>query len=509
MGPVETQATLRGRLMRLGADLGVLPASVVAAAAVEWALARTPKGDRLVAAGDRQDIARLNGVEGDRADRDSLSLIIGPVNGANAAALRANLPWLRPRPVGLGASAGFGDRLGLATPGHVRALRETGGTITPIFAQQSIREMTRTGRSPQAVIDDATWGAFEAGWTEGQGADADHLKTPEDITACAEAGFTWFTIDPSEHVDERADAAGPAELRAVWDALPWARLEDSPASLRARFAGRTFDVEGIPVHVDDGTLVKAAVKYSRAVAHVAAMSRHIAGIMQSRPWDLEVSVDETDAPTSHAEHVFIASELRRLGVRWVSLAPRFVGRFEKGVDYIGDVSAFDADIRVHAAIARAFGPYKVSLHSGSDKFSIYEIAARHTRGVVHLKTAGTSYLEALRAVAQVSPDLFRAIYAFSRVRYDEDRASYHVSAALERAPQPGPVADEALGGLLDQFDVRQILHVTFGSVLTTRGTDGTLLFADAIMLLLRSHPEVYAECLERHFVRHLRPFAQS
>jgi hypothetical protein len=509
MGPVETQATLRGRLMRLGADLGVLPASVVAAAAVEWALARTPKGDRLVVAGDRLDIEKLTVVEGDREERDGLSLIIGPVNGANAAAMRANLPWLRPRPVGLGASAGFGDRLGLATPGHVRALRETGGTITPIFAQQSIREMTRTGRSPQAVIDDATWGAFEAGWTDGQGADADHLKTPEDITACAEAGFTWFTIDPSEHVDECADVAGPAELRAAWNALPWARLEDSPASLRSRFAGRTFDVDGIPVHVDDGTLVKAAVKYSRAVAHVAAMSRHIAGIMQSRPWDLEVSVDETDAPTSHAEHVFIASELHRLGVRWVSLAPRFVGRFEKGVDYIGDVSAFDADIRVHAAIARAFGPYKVSLHSGSDKFSIYEIAATHTRGIVHLKTAGTSYLEALRAVARVSPDLFRAIYVFARDRYDEDRASYHVSASVARAPQPGPVADEALGGLLDQFDVRQILHVTFGSVLTTRGTDGTLLFADAIMSLLRSHPEVYAECLARHFVRHLRPFAHS
>ena len=88
-------------------------------------------------------------------------------------------------------------------------------------------------------------------------------------------------------------------------------------------------------------------------------------------------MDETDTPTTHAEHIFVASELRRLGVRWASLAPRFVGRFEKGVDYIGDLAAFDADMRVHAAIARAFGPYKISLHSGSDKFSIYEIAARH------------------------------------------------------------------------------------------------------------------------------------
>ena len=97
--------------------------------------------------------------------------------------------------------------------------------------------MTRTGRSPQAIVDDATWGSFEAGWRDGQGADADHLKTAADITACAAAGFTMFTIDPGEHVDPRADAGGPAELRAAWDALPWERLEDN-AVVDACAAGR-------------------------------------------------------------------------------------------------------------------------------------------------------------------------------------------------------------------------------------------------------------------------------
>ena len=509
MGPVETHTALRDRLIRLGAGLGALPASAVTAGGVAWAFARTPQGNRLIVAGEAQPVATLTGVEGDRGEREGLTLIVGPANAANAAALRAHLPWLRPRPVGPGTSAGFGDRLGLATPGHIRALRETGGAITPIFAQQSIREMTRTGRSPQAVIDDATWGTFEAGWTAGAGADADHLKVPADIDPCAAAGFSFFTIDPGAHVDDRADRATPAELQTAYDALPWALFEDDAASLRARLAGRTFDIEGHRLHIDERSLLKAAVKYGRAVAHVTAMFRHLCVAMKDRPFDLEVSVDETDTPTSHAEHVVIASELLRRGVRWVSLAPRFTGRFEKGVDYIGDIRAFEADVEVHAAIARHFGPYKISLHSGSDKFSLYEAAARHTRGLVHLKTAGTSYLEALRSVAQVSPELFRAIYAFSRGRYDEDRASYHVSATLEHAPTPGTVADEALGGLLDQFDVRQILHVTFGSVLTTRGSDGTLLFADAIMSLLRSHPDVYAACLERHFIRHLRPFANT
>ena len=128
--------------------------------------------------------------------------------------------------------------------------------------------------------------------------------------------------------------------------------------------------------------------------------------------------------------------MKRLGVHWVSLAPRFVGRFEKGVDYIGDVAVFEREFAVHAAIARHVGPYKLSLHSGSDKFSIYGIAARLARGLVHLKTAGTSYLEALRALSVASPALFREIYVFSRDRYETDKQTYHVSAELDRAPAP-------------------------------------------------------------------------
>src|SRR5579871_1557774 len=140
------------------------------------------------------------------------------------------------------------------------------------------------------------------------------------------------------------------------------------------------------------------------------MYRHLVQAGAGRDWEVEVSVDETESPTTHAEHLYIATELRRLGVRWVSLAPRYIGRFEKGVDYIGDVAAFEADFAVHAAIARTLGPYKLSLHSGSDKFSIYESSARLSHGVVHLKTAGTSYLEALRAIATLDPALMRSIY---------------------------------------------------------------------------------------------------
>ena len=446
--------------------------------------------------------AALNALEGERHEHAGRTLLLGPLSPPNAAALRALFPWLQPRLWGMRTSAGLGDRLGLATPGHVRAMRAAGGPIGPIFAQQSIREMQRTGRSPRQVMDDAMWGVFREGWREGFGADADHLKTPDDIDVCAAAGFTFFTIDPGAHVDNGAETAGIDELRERAGLLP-PELQPRATGL----LGSSIDVEGRTLHFDEGALLKAVVKYGRAVSHVAEMSRHLARRAAGRPCEMEVSVDETDQPTSPVEHAYIASELRRLGVEWVSLAPRFIGRFEKGVDYIGDLGAFEADFTVHAAIARVLGPYKLSLHSGSDKFSIYPVAARQTRGLVHLKTAGTSYLEALRTVAAVDPDFFRGIYAFAREHYETDRASYHVSAWLARAPLPEAVTD--LPGLLEQFDAREILHVTFGSVLTEPGPTGGLRFGDRLRELLNQHADLYAGNLEAHFLRHLKPFSSN
>src|SRR2546422_2493066 len=126
---------------------------------------------------------------------------------------------LRPVTLGLQPSFGFGDRLGLATPGHVAALRRARGGILPIFAQQSVREMARTGRSPQQVMDDAGAGALKAAYTGPMGADADHLKTPEDVDRTAAAGFVFFTIDPSDDVDPHADNYSLDELRSRFHAI--------------------------------------------------------------------------------------------------------------------------------------------------------------------------------------------------------------------------------------------------------------------------------------------------
>ncbi len=465
--------------------LRVYPRSVVEADGSIFFLARGSEGKVLGVLGD------ATGFEG----KQQGEVFLCPLTPANAAALRDQLPWLRPQPLGLGKSAGCGDRLGLATPGHIRAVRHA-GNIAPILAQQSMRENARTGRTPQQVMDDALWGVFQEGWREPWGADADHLKITDDVDLCVTAGYTFFTIDPGDHVD---NAAHTAPLDVLWDkfrALPWAELEDSPDDLRGRYLGQRFEVETLTQEFDETALLRAAAKYGRAVAHTVRMYRRLAS--QTQNFELEVSVDETETPTSPREHFFVASELKRLGVQWVSLAPRYIGRFEKGVDYIGDLAQFEAEFVKHVAIARHLGPYKLSLHSGSDKFSIYPIIARHAGDLVHLKTAGTSYLEALRAIASIDPPLFREILTFAHERYDEDKATYHVSADPARVLTSDQLADSELAGVLDLFDGRQVLHVTFGSVLER--------FGQRLKEALAQHEEVHYAALETHFRKHLTPF---
>jgi tagaturonate epimerase len=485
-----------------GASL--IPESLVIQDTVALWLDRAASGKRLaiIALPDDPLLARFHGEHQDFRSGHTLKLC--PADHDNGRALRAALPWLQPSLLGLNTSAGFGDRLGLATPGHVRALQRVlrdapGSAIMPIFAQQSIREMERSGRSPEDVLNDATWGAFQAGWRGGVGADADHLKTPADIDICVAAGFSFYTIDPGAYVDSEVDTAALRLVRQKVAALPWQDLESSQADTERRYAGQHIGLEDREIVLDELALLRAAAKYGHALAHVASMYRYLAA--KGVPFELEVSVDETETPTTHVEHVYIAGELKRLGVRWVSLAPRYIGSFEKGVDYIGDLAALRADLAGHAAIARALGPYKLSLHSGSDKFSVYPLITEAARGMVHLKTAGTSYLEALRVLAHAEPALFREILAFARERYEQDRATYHVSAQLARVPPPADLPNARLPGLLEDSDARQVLHVTFGSTLARFGTQ--------LKAALHAHEADYDAALERHFVRHLEPFARS
>lgn len=485
----------------------VHPRSVSAAGGALFFLAAGKEGDLLGAVAK----SPVEGFEGEVSDARlgdvDVKLLLGPTSAKNAAALRGRLPFLNPQPLGLQKSAGCGDRLGLATPGHIRALRAVspeGGppAMALICAQQSIRENARTGRTPQQVMDDAMWGVFREGWRFGFGADADHLKTKADVESCAAAGYTFFTFDPGEHVENEAERYDRSTLLAKAEALPWDALESTLSDATRRFTANPVDLGSFSVQISEEAVLRALVKYGRAVAHIVSLYRHLQSLMGTRPFEVEVSVDETESVTTIEEHIYIASELKRLGVRWVSLAPRYVGRFEKGVDYIGDLGELRRNFEQHFAVSQAFGPYKLSLHSGSDKFSVYPIAAEVAGEYVHLKTAGTSYLEAVRAVALLNPELFRQIMRFALGRYDEDRATYHVSADAAKVPDVSKLGDAELPGLLEDFHARQVLHVTFGSVLSSEELSRP--FFDT----LRGNLDTYHEVLEKHFVRHMAPLCK-
>jgi hypothetical protein len=510
----EDGKSLAADLSRFG-NLQVYPKSIVAVGEAIFFLGRKDVQKLLgIVFKDRNPIATdfVGEEQAISLEAQALTLKLCPTDQANAIALRATLPYTAPQILGLRKSVGCGDRLGLATPGHVRAVRQFSG-IAPIFAQQSMRENARTGRTPQQVLDDATWGVFQEGWREGFGSDADHLKIIADIDLGLGAGYIQYTIDPGDHVDNRAHTAAYDALVKKVHTLPWGVLEDTLTDLKKRYMERTFDLgEGFELVFSAETLLRSAAKYGRALAHTVQMYRHLVSRMGDRSpcseqgFELEVSVDETETPTSPHEHFFVSSELERLGVQWVSLAPRYIGRFEKGVDYIGDLTQFEVEFAKHVAIARHLGPYKLSLHSGSDKFSIYPIIAKHAGDLVHLKTAGTSYLEALRAIASIDPPLFREILAFAHERYDEDKATYHVSADPAKVPTPDQLADSELARVLDLFDGRQLLHVTFGSVLTARRADGSFRFRDRFYAALQGNEEAHYAALEAHFKKHLTPF---
>jgi tagaturonate epimerase len=419
-----------------------------------------------------------------------------PLTPANAALLRSRLPWMQPQPGGLRTSFGFGDRLGLASGGHALAAWEA--KLFPVFAQQSVRENQRTGRTPQQVLDEAMWGIFQLGWGKPWGADADHLKSVDDLEEFVQAGYTFYTVDPGDLVDDSAGSASLKELKELAARLPWEALHSSPQEAYRLYLDRPLEVDGGWLHLDEPTLLRALAKYGSAVAHAVRMYRALEALFPGAPFDFEVSVDETQTPTTPAEHYIIASQLQRLGVRFTSLAPRFPGRFEKSVDYIGDLGELETALVQHAAILRHFGSYKLSLHSGSDKFSAYPLLAQHAGTLVHVKTAGTSYLEALRVVAQVEPAFFREILELARQRYPQERASYHVSAQEERVPAAESLPDAGLPALLDDFHTRQVLHVTYGAVLERYGKQ--------LKTLLATFEPEYAAGLQRHFGQHLEAF---
>lgn len=371
------------------------------------------------------------------------------------------------------ASFGTGDRLGMATAAHLEALSQH--PVFPVIAQQSPRELVKTGRDFRGVLLDAVMGLLESGYQGAFGADADHIKDETYLAQAIEAGYSMYTIDVS---DSLRDAS-----------------EVSPEDL-SELSGQIVEERGeMKVHeadyvVSDDDLMTSAQIYDKAMEKAV---RFYGIIKQSiGSFDFEISVDEGERDTTVEDHLFVAEYLHRSGIEFSSLAPKLPGQFQKAVDYEGDLGELALALDVHGALCRQLGGYRLSLHSGSDKFSIYPLFAEETGDAFHIKTSGTSWLEAVKVVARVNPALFEELYQLSLEHLDESKKSYHVGISREHFPEAIP---DDRAAFLALPEVRQLLHISYGALLDQRGK--------AIRPALWENEREHYDAVVQHIKKHL------
>jgi len=429
------------------------------------------------------------GFVGEEKVIDGVVYTVAPLNHENAVALRKLVPVTAPSPVLRELrTIGLGDRLGLATEGHIQALAPY--DAIPVFAQQSIRELTLTERTFHDVLDCVSFAVLRCGFDRPFGADGDHLKTPAEVQMAIDCGYTMITLDCSEHIRGEVASMSAEEVAEKYGAHP---------ELEERYLGKTFTVEGHEITIDKEELQRIVLIYGEAIEFAAKIYHEF---VEGKPLDFELSIDETATPTTPAQHFFVASEMEIRGVKCATVAPRFCGEFQKGIDYIGNVEQYAEEYAVHAAIARKFG-YKISIHSGSDKFSVFAVSGKLSQGNFHVKTAGTNWLEAMRVVAEQEPAFYREIHQFALDHFVEATKYYHVTTRLDLIPALDTLKDEELGGLFDLNDARQLIHITYGLILTAKNEDGSDRFHDRLYDFWRAHRAEYAVRLEKHIGHHL------
>ena len=368
-----------------------------------------------------------------------------PTDHKNRLVLNEVFPFTAPVALGnKGTTFGLGDRLGFAGAAQVRAIKKV--NVRPVLAQQSLRELTLTHRTLEEVIDRAAWAVFREGYRLGYSCDGDHLKTVEEVQKAIESGCTMITLDCSLALN-----AGPMGTPdEEWEQsayLKGTELIDQELHFSPDLLTNLHQIY-------DGALALCRQVYSDCVSRAP------------RQIDLELSLDETVETTTPEAHYFVAMELKRYGICITGLAPCFAGEFQKAIEYIGDINELERTMAVHAAIAKHFG-YKLSLHSGSEKYSVLPILMRSTGGNCHVKTSGTSWLEVVEVISRADPALYRRIHAEALKGLEEARKQYVVHCDPSRIKPVESVSDADLPRFLDQeqADSRQLLHITYGHVL--------------------------------------------
>ncbi|MCG2762028.1 MAG: tagaturonate epimerase family protein [Candidatus Atribacteria bacterium] len=459
-------------------------------------LVKDDQAKHLTVIGKPEVVKKFEGLvsEEKKIEEDGLFAKVCYLNHHNLFLLRETFTYLNPSFCGLRASFGTGDRLGIATPAHLQAFQ--GKDVFPILAQQSVREMARTERNWQKVLDDAIWGCFEAGYEGPFGADADHVKKVEDLKEATDCGFTMFTLDPSDFIRNDIGRLNKQELDQLYNQIP------NSKELEKLYLNRSYKIANQELIFDEKSLKEITLTYSEAINHVVKCYEFLKDYKKSN-FDLEISVDETPTVTSPLAHLFVVLEFKRRGVNFQNLALHFLGDWQKGIEYKGDVKQFAKEFSLHAILAKTIGGYKLSLHTGSDKFSVYPIFSRETGGLCHIKTAGTSWLEEAKVIAIKDPALYREIHRFALENFEKDRASYNLTTDLSRIPNIDKLSDEQLVDLFNKPDSRQLIHITYGSILRARDNEGKYIFKDRIYKVLFQYEEDHYRELSNHIRRHL------
>lgn len=473
---------------------GIYPGSINRVGNAFVMMMRTDTEKKLVCLGDDD---RLAGLDGTIVPLENCSAKVCSITNYNCRIIREIFPFMSPVVhKGKKVTIGLGDRLGLASPGHIRTVTDL--DVFPVLAQQSIRELNLTGRTYDDVISAAAWAVFQQGYKKGYGADGDHLKTAEEVKMALDIGMTMITLDCSDHIDNDAANENARELAAKYNKLP----EESRKNWEKKYSNMEINFDGFKYRITDEDIVRAACVYGNAINHTLDIYHNLIAKC-GRPIDFEMSIDETLTSTTPFSHYFVASELCGAGVDITSLAPRFCGEFQKGIDYRGDSGQFTDEFSVHAAIADHFG-YKISVHSGSDKFLVFPVIGEKTAGNFHIKTAGTNWLEAVRVTARYNPGLYRRMHAYALEHLDEAKKYYHISAKTENIPQLDSLSDSELETLMDKDDSRQLMHITYGLLLQAKDGNGKTLFKDELYQFLYRREDEYDAALIKHIGRHLK-----
>lgn len=405
-------------------------------------------------------------------------------------------------------SIGVGDRFahqGVAQLDAVISAGRGGVPVTPVW-NKSHREHTIVGTSPGEVRTEADAAVRARGWTEPYFVDADHVNF-ETVDGFLDSS-DFFTLDVADFIGREPD---PDDLGRF-------------VRTHKKYVG-SLQIPGIDCvfEVSEATVEQSARQYLAAVREAGRIWRRIEDAKGAAGFVTEVSMDETDQPQTPVALLFILAAVADEGIPAQTVAPRFSGRFNKGVDYAGDVGQFarefEQDLAVIALAVRQFGlpeNLKLSVHSGSDKFSIYgpmrEAMAKFDAGV-HLKTAGTTWLEELIGLALAGGDglqLAKEVYTTALARREELCVPYASVIDIDPAALPSPETvdawdEETFASALRHdptcaaynASVRQLLHVGY-KVAAEMG--------DRFLSALERHADVIARNVtENIYDRHLRP----